>query len=49
MKTMRKTYITPAIAIIRIQAQQMLALSDAASRSLHLNTDTEVSDDTVLL
>ena len=49
MKTMRKTYITPAIAIIRIQAQQMLASSDAASRSLHLNTDTEVSDDTVLL
>ncbi len=49
MKTMIRTYITPAIAIIRIQGQQMLASSDAASRSLHLNTDTEVSDDTVLL
>ena len=46
---MRKTYITPEIEIIRIQAQQMLALSDAASRSLNLNTDGEVTDDAVLL
>jgi hypothetical protein len=46
---MRKTYITPAIAIIRIQPHHMLALSDAASRSLNLNTDGEVTDDAVLL
>ena len=46
---MRKTYIIPAIEIIRIQPHHMLALSDAAARSLNLNTDGEVTDDTVLL